>query len=154
GAAAVCSSRGDAVTVGTRGRIDGAGVAGVVFPASTGTPHNTGQLAGSPASGSLPGYDASWTAVFGVTADELKAVASVRMQSGQPLPNPFPEYGLVFVEGDLTATNAAPLRGTGILVVDGNLTIAPNSNSYFTGLVYVTGTYSQAAPSIVRGTVI
>ena len=154
GAAAVCCSRGDRVTVGTRGRVDGSGSAGVVFPASTGSPTATGQLSGAPASGSVPGYDASWTAVFGVTADELKAVASVRMAATQPLPDPFPEYGLVFVEGNLTVTNANTLRGTGILVVDGNLTIAANSNAYFTGLVYVTGNYSQAAPSIVRGTVI
>jgi hypothetical protein len=154
GASAVCSSRGDAVTVGSRGRVDGAGAAGAVFPSSTGVPSSTGQLVGSPASGSLPGYDSSWTAVFGVTADELKSVASVRMPATQPLPNPFPEYGLVFVEGDHIVTSAAPLRGTGILVVDGDLTIAANSNTYFTGLVYVTGSYTQLAPSIVRGTVI
>lgn len=154
GAAALCSSRGDRVTVGLRGRVDGAGSAGAVFPSSTGSPTSTGQLVGAPASGSVPGYAASWTAVFGVTADELKAVATVRMPATQPLPDPFPEYGIVFVEGNLTVTGAAPLRGTGILVVDGNLTIAANSNAYFTGLVYVTGSYSQSAPSLVRGSVI
>ena len=154
GAAGACCSRGDRVTVGNRGRIDGNDGAGAVFPSSTGSPTATGELSGVPASGSVPGYDASWTAVFGVTADELKALASVRMPGTQALPNPFPENSLIFVEGNLTVTSAAPLNGTGILVVDGNLTIAANSASYFTGLIYVTGNYSQSAPSTVRGSVI
>jgi hypothetical protein len=154
GAAAVCCARGDGVTVGNRGRIDGTTCAGAVFPTSTGSPTATGELSGAPPSGAVPGYDASWTAVFGVTADELKALASVRMPGTQALPNPFPEYGLVFVEGNLTVTGAAPLKGSGILVVDGNLTIAANSATYFTGLIYVTGNYVQSAPSAVRGSVI
>jgi hypothetical protein len=154
GAAAVCCAHGNQITVGSHGRLAGDTCAGAVFPASTGTPVVTGQLSGTPSSGSVPGYAASWSAVFGVTADELKALASVRMPGTQPLPNPFPEYGLVVVEGNLTVTAAAPLHGTGILVVDGNLTIAASTNSYFTGLIYVTGNYAQSAPSSVRGTVI
>jgi hypothetical protein len=154
GAAAACCSRGDRVTVGARGRIDGNDCAGAVFPSTTGSPTSTGELTGTPNSGSVPGYDASWNAVFGVTADELKALASVRQPGTQALPNPFPENGLIFVEGNMTVTSAAPLNGTGILVVDGNLTIAANSASYFTGLIYVTGNYAQSAPSTVRGSVV
>jgi hypothetical protein len=114
----------------------------------------TGELSGTPPSGPITGYDASWTAVFGVTADELKALANVRMPGSQALPNPFPENGLIFVEGNHTTSAAAPLKGMGILVVEGNLTIGANSASYFTGLIYVTGNYTQQAPSTVRGTVI
>lgn len=151
---ALCCSRGDRVTVGARGHVDGVGAGGVTFAPSTGTPTVTGDLVGTPTYGSVAGYDASWGAVFGVTPDELKALASVRMPGGGSLPQPFPSDGLVFVEGNVTATAAAPLKGTGILVVQGNLTIATGSNSYFSGLVYVTGNYVQNAPSMVRGTVI
>lgn len=154
GAAAICCSRGDRVTVGARGRVDGTTSAGAVFPTTTGSPTVTGQLSGSPTSGGVPGYSAGIPAVFGVTSDELKSVANLRMPGTQRLPNPFPENGIVFVEGNLTVNAAGTLRGTGILVVDGNLTIAANSNTYFTGLIYVTGNYVQSAPSMVRGTVI
>src|SRR6185503_19404577 len=64
GAAAACCSRGDRLTVGSRGRVDGTNCAGAVFPSATGSPLVTGQLSGSPSSGSVPGYNASWTAVF------------------------------------------------------------------------------------------
>lgn len=155
GAAAICSARGSNVTVGSRGRVDGTATgAGVIYPPSTGTATSSGQLTGSPAQGSVSGYTATFMSVFGVSSNELKSVANLRMPGTGLLPNPFPEDSIVFIEGNHTVTSAAPLRGTGILVVEGNLTIAANSNTYFTGLIYVTGSYTQNAPSIVRGTVI
>jgi hypothetical protein len=154
-AAAICSARGDAVTVGSRGRVDGTSTGGgVLYASSTGTASVSGQLTGTPAQGSVGGYNASFPAVFGVGSNDLKSVANLRMPGTSLLPNPFPEDSIVYVEGNHTATSAAPLRGTGILVVEGDLTIAANSNTYFTGLIYVTGNYTQSGPSIVRGTVI
>ncbi len=153
-ASALCVSRGDRATIGARGRVDGDGSAGVVFPATTGAPSVAGELVGAPPSGSIPGYDASVAAVFGDSIDELKASASVRVPGGGTLPDPFPEDSLVFVEGNLTVTSASRLRGSGILVVNGDLLIASGSNAYFTGLIYVTGNYTQRSPSMVRGTVI
>jgi hypothetical protein len=156
GSAALCCSRGDDVSVGNKGRVDGSGAAGALFPASTGTPGTTGsaELIGSPAYGTVSGYSATWSSVFGVSVDELKSLATVRLTSGDHVPNPFPEYGLVFCEGNLTVNQTYPLKGTGLLVVDGNLTIAANSGSYFNGIIYVTGNYSQLAPSMIRGSVI
>ena len=154
GAGALCIGRADRVTVAARGRVDGAGSAGILYPSATGSPVIAGELIGAPPHGSVPSYDASVAAVFGDTSEELKASASVRVPAGGSLPNPFPEDSLVYAEGDVTVTSAAPLRGYGILVVEGNLTFANGSNSYFTGLVYVGGNYAQDSPSMVRGTVI
>jgi hypothetical protein len=142
------------VSVGSRGRVDGAGSGGVLYAQSTGVPSVAGELRGAPPSGALPDYDGSVEAVFGVSLDDLKGMATVRTPGTVPLPQPLPDNALVVVEGDLVVTPAAPLRGHGVLVVDGDLTVPANTNSYFTGVVYVTGNYVQRAPSLVRGAVV
>lgn len=154
GIGALCCARGDAVTIGAQGRIDGAAAGGVLFPQSTGVPLISGQIAGTPTFGTIPGYDGSVTSVFGMPLDELKGLATIRMPSADPLPDPIPDYSFVMVEGDLTITPAMRLRGVGMLVVDGDLTIEPNTNTFFGGLIYVTGDYVQESPSLVRGVVI
>ena len=153
-AAALCCSRGDRVTVASRGRVDGGAAGGAVFPSGTGVPSVSGELTGMPGFGTVPGYDGTPGAVFGMSTDDLRAMSTIRIAGGEALPDPLPDFSLVFVDGDHTVTPATPLRGTGVLFVNGNLTIAANSNSYFTGLVYVTGNYEQNAPSLLRGTVI
>ena len=142
------------MTIGVRGRVEGGGAAGVVYAPGTGSAIVTGELTGTPSEGPVAGYDGSMRAVFGMTSEDLKAMSTLRLSAGERLPDPLPDFALVYHEGHLTVTQADPLMGTGILVVDGNLTIAANSNSYFTGLVYVTGDYHQQAPSLVRGVVI
>jgi formylmethanofuran dehydrogenase subunit C len=70
------------------------------------------------------------------------------------MPVPVPELSLVYAEGLRQVNSTGPLRGTGVLVVDGDLEILAGSNSYFKGLIYVTGNLTLKAPSLVHGTII
>jgi hypothetical protein len=134
--------------------VDGSGSGGILYPNSTGTPSISGEVAGSPSHGGVGSYDDSVDHVFGLSLEELKSLATIRVAAGDTLPDPIPDFALIVVEGDLTITPAQPLRGNAILVVNGNLTIQANTNSFFAGLIYTTGNYTQNAPSLVNGIVI
>jgi hypothetical protein len=70
------------------------------------------------------------------------------------LPAVLPPKSFIVIQGDAAFTVARPLVGSGILVVFGDLDIAANSESNYNGVIYVTGSYTQGAPSLVHGTVI
>jgi hypothetical protein len=154
GKAALCCARGDAVTVGNKSVVNGAGETGIVFPPDTGSPTISGTVEGATQTSAIPGYDGSPMSVFGVSLDDLKAMATVRLAAGHAMPVPVPELSLVYAEGLRQVNSTGPLRGTGVLVVDGDLEILAGSNSYFKGLIYVTGNLTLKAPSLVHGTII
>jgi hypothetical protein len=70
------------------------------------------------------------------------------------LPDPIPDYSLIYIDGNATFGSARPLNTTSIIFCTGNVTIATNSNSFFNGLLYVQGTYTQNAPSAINGCIV
>ena len=155
GDAALCCSTGAGATVASKGRLIASGSTAIVYAESTGTPSTTGSdITASQTAAALPDYDDGWNAVFGSTPGELREMATLRLDAGDTIPSPLPDLAFVYAEGNITITSAAPLQGTGLLVIDGDLTLESGNNSYFTGIIYVTGNYVQRAPSLIRGTVI
>ncbi|NJN63701.1 MAG: hypothetical protein HC882_01685 [Acidobacteria bacterium] len=61
---------------------------------------------------------------------------------------------LIVVNGNATFTSSRRMTGSGVMVVLGTLTINANSYSAYNGLVYVTGNYTQNAPSQVNGSIV
>ncbi len=153
---AICSARGDAVTLGARSRILGGSRAGVVFASSTGSPARLSgsEVSGSPSTSAVPAYDGSIDAVFGVSLAELKSMADLSTTNGAGLPSPIGDFTLAVVDDDVVFNATRPLRGTGILVVLGDCTIADGSNSFFNGLLWVGGDLTLRAPSYIRGTIV
>lgn len=152
--AALCSSRGDRVTIGSRGRIRGGTAVGIVYARNTGSITNSGEVSGTQQTASLRNYDDSVSAIFGVTAEQLRTLADDRVTSSAAFPSPIPTNQLIFVEADVTFNSARPLRGLGIVYVDGNVTIESGSNSFFNGLLVVTGNITVRAPALLRGCVV
>ncbi len=161
GQAAVNVGNGSTCFINTNGRIVGGTTgAGIYYPAGTGTP-TTGPLAanrvtGTPRLATAVEYDGSYEAVFGVTFDELSAMATLVVTDVDDLPSPVPEMGITVVDvGGAVQFNAStPLLGTGIVVVRGNCTIAQGSNSNFSGLLYVEGNLTVRDPCEINGSVI
>jgi len=151
--AAVCASRGDAVTVAGKGRVMGGSSTGIAYPEDTGTP-SIGDVTGSPPTAAVPGFNTSVQAVFGSGRELLKAMADDRVRTDAAFPYPVPTNALVFVETDVTFDSARPLKGTGILYIDGDLVISDGSNSFFNGLIYVDGDVTINPPALISGTLI
>ncbi len=121
------------------------------------------EVSGSPAtSQDLAPFEGSIPEVFGVTEQELRNMAdligtlaeiSAILQPGESLP----AMNLIVVEGNggtVSFDATRPLIGSGILVVlDGDVVIGANTNANFNGIIYVRGTYTQNAPSLISGTV-
>ena len=151
--AAICSSRGDQVVVGNRGRILGGASAAVTFADGTGVPNFLAgsEVSGSPTAASIPNYDSSIDAVFGVSTAELKSMADVSTTDAGAIPAPVGEYTLTVVDDDVVFDASRPLKGTGAVVVLGDCTIADGSNSFFSGLLWVQGDLTVRAPSYLRG---
>ena len=97
-------------------------------------------------------YNDSIPSIFGVSQNELATLANYNVPDVTGLPATLPGMSLIVIQGDATFTTARPLVGSGILVVLGNLTIPAGSS--FSGVIYVTGTYSQLGPSLVSGAVV
>jgi hypothetical protein len=74
---------------------------------------------------------------LGVTPYELGQLVDYRRFTD--LPAAYPSTALVFLDGPVVFTSTRPLNGGGVLVVNGNMTINANSNTFFTGLILVTG---------------
>jgi hypothetical protein len=118
-------------------------------------------LAGYPDKFSIP-------AVFGVTRQQLLTMADIVVTSvGALPPNPFPQKlivlnnpgaNFVFQQTTPACLAANPpcrnMSGGGILVILGNVNIQANSYSTYSGLVYVQGSFTQAAPSNIIGAVV
>jgi hypothetical protein len=155
GGAAIFGTKGSLVTVGSGSRViggkDGVGIAynDLTLPLNSGTVSGTPSATKSNAAGL---YDIP--SVFGVNKQELMNMADVLVKKVSDLPPELPGMSLIIIDGDATFDNTRQLRGSGILVVFGNMTIAANNNADFSGVIYCTGNYAQAQPSLVSGAVI
>jgi len=154
--AALCAARASTVTIHNRGRVRAKGTA-VATAGGTGyiTVYSGGELIAPTKSTSVPGYASSVRDIFGVDLPQLKSMADVSTsaESGD-VPSKIADYTLVVIEGRMDYGPDNPLRGTGTLVVNGNLLIASGSNSFFNGVLYVTGDLRIEAPAFIRGTII
>lgn len=154
--AAVCVARGADVALRNRSRIR-ADETAIAVAEGTGalTIDSGAELLAPTKSAYVPEYNSSVRDIFGVDLAQLKSMADVSTDAdGADLPSKIADYTLVVVEGDLLYDPDFALRGTGALVVNGNLTIRSGSNSFFTGVIYVTGNVKMEAPCFLRGTVI
>ena len=143
---------GDAILQGNGQVLGGKNGAGIVY--GTGTAP-TGAITGTPASSPIPGYDDSTEAVFGVTVEELRAMANSAITKNIDFPTPVPQNAIVYSAVPLmTLDNSQPLTGFGVVYHVGDLVLAPANNSNFSGLLYVDGNLTVYAPSEIKGTVI
>ena len=152
--AALAATRGANVNVIRPSRVQGGTTGmGVVYPASTGVPSGNGTISGNPAQNTTPnGF--TLQQIFGVTQGELLAMADLVVDDESQLPTPLPNMALIVVRGNATFTPVRKLNGSGILVVLGNLILNPNSDAYFSGVVWVGGTFNISPPAILNGAVV
>ncbi len=152
-AAALCSRRGDRVSIGSRGRIR-AKTTAIAHAESTGSPNTSGgEVPGAKAS--VPGYKDYVEDVFGVDWTTLRSMADISTSDPvEGVPAKLADFALVVISGDVVFDEARPLRGTALVIVQGNVTIASGSNSFFNGVLYVDGNLTARAPAYLRGVVI
>lgn len=159
GQSALSVADGNSAHINTNGRIVGNGGSGIFFPSGSGTP-TTGpasqnRVTGTPALASSGSYDDSYRAVFGVTFDELRAIADYYVTDMNDFPNPVPSNSIVIADmSSMTFDSAQPLLGTGLVVLRGNVSMISGNNSNFTGFLYVEGNLIQRAPSTISGAVV
>jgi len=158
GQSALCARSGSSVNVLTRGRVLGGTVAsGLYYLNGTGSPTTSGTgatLTGTPNSSAATTYDDSFEAVFGVSLDELDAMADYVVSAAIDFPNPVPIDTVVVAHTPMTFTAASPLKGTGVVVCIGNTTIGQGSYSSFSGLLYVQGNLTMREPCEIQGAVV
>jgi hypothetical protein len=158
GQGAVCSRRGDTVSVQTKGRImGGATAAGVYCANGTGVPTVAGagaSITGTPpTTGSLT-YADTVLDVFGVSMAELESMANYVVTDPNSFPNPVPINTLVVCKVPMTFTAARPLKGTGAVVFTSSVAISPASYSSFSGIVYAAGNMTVREPTEIQGAVV
>ncbi|MBI4833202.1 MAG: hypothetical protein HY811_00050 [Planctomycetes bacterium] len=157
GQAALCAGDPGQTVIGNKCKIQGGTKFGVIYPPGMGAPNInpgatvTGTLG---ATSTVTPYNTSTVSVFGMTEAELKSIADYNVDSVDDLPDPIPDYKIVFFEGNATFNSDHPLKGTGIFYITGTLTIAANSGSAYNGIIYCKGHYHQHAPSIINGSVV
>lgn len=152
--AAISAVRGSNINIARPSRVQGgASGIGAAYPASTGTPAGNGTITGNPAQNTTSGQF-TLDAVFGVTQQELLAMADIVVDDESDLPNPLPTMALVVVRGNATFNPTRRLTGSGILVVLGNLTLNPQSDAFFNGLIWVGGNLNIAPPASISGAVV
>lgn len=152
--AALCATAANNVNVTQPSRIRGgaAGI-GVAHAPSTGAPLGNGSITGNP--GLQPTNNSfAIDQIFGVTLNELVAMADLVVDDESQLPNPLPDMSLVVIRGNATFNAGRPLQGSGILVVLGNLICNPQSNAFYGGVIWVQGNFQFSPPGIINGTVI
>lgn len=158
GQAALCATNGSDVTIGTRGRvIGGATAAGIYYESGTGTASVSGtgsSLTGTPTQAAAVDYDASFDYVFGVSVEELTAMADYVVDAAVDFPSPVPVDTVVMCNTGITFTASKPLSGTGVVVCLGDTTVSPGSNSSFSGLLYVDGNLTLREPCEIQGAVV
>lgn len=160
GNAAVNVADGNSCHINTNGRIIGGTAAGIYYPAASGTPStgpaSANRVTGTPRLATAVSYNDSYQSVFGMDIDQLKSIATMVITSTSAIPSPMPTNGLVIIETTSTVQFDAskPLKGNAVVIVRGNTTIAVNSNSNFSGLLYVQGNLTVRQPSLIRGSVI
>jgi hypothetical protein len=152
--AAINCARGDDIRTESRTRVYGGDDIAFGFPNSTGWPSASGERTGNPVSSQVDPYNGDIDDVFGVSQQELVAMADIVVSNVSELPAKLPDMTLIVIRGDATFNATNRMTGTGVLVVFGNLTVEANSYSNYNGLVYVTGNYVQRAPSQVNGSIV
>jgi len=152
-AAAICATNGSDVTIGSRARIRGGEGAGVAFSQSTGSPVLLAgsEVSGSPSVTAIPDYAGTLDTVFGLSLTQLKSMADLSTADADVIPGTLGEFTLTVIEDDIVFDAARPLRGTGIVVIQGNCSIVSGSNSFFNGLLWVSGDLEVRAPVYLRG---
>ena len=113
-----------------------------------------GELTGNPARSQVDPYNDEMQEVFGVSQNELIAMADMVVTSVSDLPTRIPDMTLVVVNGNATFDATHRMTGSGIIVVLGDLTVSKNSYSSYSGLIYTTGDYIQYEPSQVNGALV
>jgi hypothetical protein len=154
--AAISSIRGDNINIIRPSRIQGGTSAGAAYPPSTGSPSGNGaitNITGNPARDTTAN-PFTIASIFGVTTNELIAMADIVADDESQLPNPMPDMALVVIRGNATFNSVRPLHGSGILVVLGNLIANPQSNAYYSGVIWVGGTFVMTPPGIISGSVV
>ncbi|MBU0755548.1 MAG: hypothetical protein KJ645_10450, partial [Planctomycetes bacterium] len=134
----------------------GAAGTGLVYTSGTGTHYRDryAQLDSYSAARPEDGYTLEMDNVFGVSQSELKILCDSYIDvSTTPLPEEFPEYSLIYIEGDVIFGPGQPLRGTAIVYIDGDCRVESDPWNSFSGILYVEGNYRQYAPSQVFGTI-
>lgn len=92
--------------------------------------------------------------VFSVSKNGMKGLADNVYQSVTEMPERLP-FSITYLDGGtFVFSNTHPLTGAGVLFVDGDLTLQDNSNSLFSGLVYVTGHLRIGVNNSLSGAVI
>jgi len=152
--AAVSGIRGRNISVVRPSRIQGgsSGI-GAAYPPSTGTAGGTGTISGNPAQSTTNGQFAL-DRVFGVTLNELVAMADLVVDDERQLPDPLPDMSLIVVRGNATFNATRKLTGSGILVVLGNLNLNPQSDAFFSGLIWVGGNVVLTPPGVINGAIV
>lgn len=152
--AALAATRGSNINVIQPSRVQGGSTGmGAVYPTATGTPGGTGTISGNPALNTTTG-GFTLQQIFGMTQGELLSMADIVVNDESQLPNPLPDMALVVIKGNATFNSQKKLTGSGILVVLGNLVLNPNSDSYYSGVVWVGGTFNMSPPAIINGAVV
>ncbi|MFH2001541.1 MAG: hypothetical protein ABIK28_17795 [Planctomycetota bacterium] len=155
--AAICANRGDQVSLGNKSVVmGGSDGTGLVYTYRTGTHYKNGgaQLDSYAVARPEDGYSLDMDDVFGVSQDELKILCDLYIDvSTTALPDEFPDYSLVYLDGNVTFGPGTPLRGTAIVYINGNCTIESDPWNSFSGILYVEGNFRQYAPSQIFGTV-
>ncbi len=160
GKAALCSQRGDLVTLQRQARVlGGAKGAGLYYPQSTGGPTlgRGSDLSGMPAQAITSAYSGSPESVLGVSIDELKLLADIVVGDMSDLPDIIPPGAVVVIQNSLPVlvSHAKPLRGRGIVLFDTPYVYFAQGNlSNFHGLVYFTGETLMDAPTRITGAVV
>ncbi|MCA8948412.1 MAG: hypothetical protein KDE27_02855 [Planctomycetes bacterium] len=158
GQAALCARTATQVRILTRGQVLGGSTAAGLYYESGTDPHvvtgASAVLSGSPSYASISPYDDSFDTVFGVSAEELVAMADNNVTNPNDFPSPVPVNTLVVCSADVTFDSTMPLAGTGIVVVLGDVRIDAGSYSNFSGLLYVEGNLWMREPSEIRGAVV
>jgi hypothetical protein len=159
GLAAVNVGDGNSCHINTNGRIVGNTAGGIYYPAGSGTPTtgpaNANRVTGNPRLSTAVDYDDSYEGVFGVSFSELQAMATLVVTDPTQIPSPMPDMGLIIIDcGNVTIDDEMPLTGSGIVIIRGNTHLVPDNNSNFSGLLYVDGSLTVRAPSVINGSVI
>jgi hypothetical protein len=92
--------------------------------------------------------------IFDADLSTLRQMADGMLAGSQTTALPFGEMSFTYIEGDTTFNSARPLRGSGLLIVHGNLMAASGANTYFTGLIFVTGNVSISGAGQVTGALV
>jgi hypothetical protein len=152
--AALSAISGKNVNIAASGRILGGGSGiGIAYPPSTGTPKVSGTLTGNPPQ-STTTNSFLLKDVFGVTAQELTAMADLVVDDERDLPDPVPPMSLVVVKGNANFNPTKKLEGSGILIVMGNLTLNPQSDTFYNGVIWVGGKLTVSPPTQVSGAMV